>query len=79
MGARNGVTVVIMVQNGFTGVRDALSGEHNALEAVGTATGRPLTDAHSADFQTDPPGQPHTLKSAARESNMVPENMFRIL
>jgi 2-methylcitrate dehydratase PrpD len=34
MGARNGVTAVVMVQMGFTGVRDVLSGEHNALEAL---------------------------------------------
>jgi 2-methylcitrate dehydratase PrpD len=34
MGARNGVTAVTMVQAGFTGVRDVLSGEHNALEAL---------------------------------------------
>jgi 2-methylcitrate dehydratase PrpD len=34
MGARNGVTAVVMVQNGFTGVRDVLSGRHNAMEAL---------------------------------------------
>lgn len=34
MGARNGVTAAIMVQTGFTGVRDVLDGEHNALEAL---------------------------------------------
>jgi len=36
MGARNGVTAAIMVQTGFTGVWDALDGEHNALEALST-------------------------------------------
>jgi 2-methylcitrate dehydratase PrpD len=34
MGARNGVTAAIMVQTGFTGVRDVLGGEHNVLEAL---------------------------------------------
>ena len=34
MGARNGVTAVRMVQAGFTGVRDVLSGRHNVLEAL---------------------------------------------
>jgi 2-methylcitrate dehydratase PrpD len=34
MGARNGVTAALMAQAGFTGVRDVLDGEHNALEAL---------------------------------------------
>jgi 2-methylcitrate dehydratase PrpD len=34
MGARNGVSAVVMVQSGFTGVRDVLSGKHNAMEAL---------------------------------------------
>jgi 2-methylcitrate dehydratase PrpD len=34
MGARNGVTAVVMVQMGFTGVHDVLSGKHNVLEAL---------------------------------------------
>ena len=34
MGARNGVTAVTMAQAGFTGVRDVLSGRHNALQAL---------------------------------------------
>jgi 2-methylcitrate dehydratase PrpD len=34
MGARNGVTSVVMVQMGFTGVRDVLSGKHNVIEAL---------------------------------------------
>lgn len=36
MGARNGVTAAVMVQVGFTGVRDVLDGEHNVLEALST-------------------------------------------
>jgi 2-methylcitrate dehydratase PrpD len=34
MGARNGVTAVVMVQAGCTGVHDVLSGTHNAIEAL---------------------------------------------
>jgi 2-methylcitrate dehydratase PrpD len=34
MGARNGVTAAIMVQAGFTGVRDVMDCEHNVLEAL---------------------------------------------
>ena len=34
MGARNGVTAVTMVQEGFTGVWDILEGEHNVLDAL---------------------------------------------
>jgi 2-methylcitrate dehydratase PrpD len=34
MGARNGVTAAIMAQMGFSGVRDVLDGEHNALIAL---------------------------------------------
>ena len=34
MGARNGVTAAIMAQMGFSGVRDVLDGEHNALQAL---------------------------------------------
>lgn len=34
MGARNGVTAVTMIQAGFTGVPDALEGEHNVFEAL---------------------------------------------
>ena len=33
MGARNGVTAAIMVQAGFSGVADALEGQHNVLNA----------------------------------------------
>jgi 2-methylcitrate dehydratase PrpD len=36
MGARNGVTAAVMVQSGFTGVRDVLDGEHNVLVALST-------------------------------------------
>ncbi|MCZ6585353.1 MAG: MmgE/PrpD family protein [Gammaproteobacteria bacterium] len=36
MGARNGVAAVTMIQAGFTGVRDALEGERNVLDALST-------------------------------------------
>ena len=34
MGARNGVTAALMVQSGFTGVRDVMEGEHNVFNAL---------------------------------------------
>jgi len=36
MGARNGVSAALMVQSGFTGVREVLDGEHNMIEALST-------------------------------------------
>jgi 2-methylcitrate dehydratase PrpD len=47
MGARNGVTAVVMVQTGFTGVRDVLSGRHNAIEALSS---QPHPEAIMADL-----------------------------
>ena len=47
MGARNGVTAVVMVQMGFTGVRDVLSGKHNAIEALSS---QPRPEAMMADL-----------------------------
>jgi 2-methylcitrate dehydratase PrpD len=47
MGARNGVTAVTMVQAGVTGVRDVLSGRHNALEALSS---QPHPEAMVADL-----------------------------
>lgn len=35
MGARNGVTAAVMVQNGCTAVRDVLTCRHNAIKALG--------------------------------------------
>ena len=34
MGARNGVSAALMVQSGFTGVREVLDGEHNMIDAM---------------------------------------------
>lgn len=47
MGARNGVTAVIMVQTGFTAVNDVLSGPHNAIEAL---SAQPHAEAIMADL-----------------------------
>jgi 2-methylcitrate dehydratase PrpD len=47
MGARNGVTAALFVESGFTGVRDVLEGEHNALEALSQ---RPQPEAMVADL-----------------------------
>ncbi len=49
MGARNGVTAVAMVQMGFTGVRDVLSGTHNAIAALAA---QPHPEALLADLGT---------------------------
>ena len=49
MGARNGVTAALFVESGFTGVRDVLEGEHNALEALSQ---RPQPEAMVADLGT---------------------------
>ena len=42
MGARNGVTAALMVQSGFTGVRNVFDCEHNVLEALWLKTGKQL-------------------------------------
>ncbi len=47
MGARNGVTAAVMVQAGFTGVRDVLDGTHNLLRALST---EPKPEAMVADL-----------------------------
>ena len=49
MGARNGVSAALMVQSGFTGVREVLDGEHNMIEALST---EPKPDQMVADLGT---------------------------
>jgi 2-methylcitrate dehydratase PrpD len=49
MGARNGVTAALMVQSGFTGVREVLDGEHNMIEALST---EPKPEQMVADLGT---------------------------
>jgi 2-methylcitrate dehydratase PrpD len=38
MGARNGVTAALLVQSGWTGVKDVLSGQHNFVKAYAPKT-----------------------------------------
>ena len=47
MGARNGVAAATMIQAGFTGVRDALEGERNVLDAL---SGNPAPEEMVADL-----------------------------
>jgi 2-methylcitrate dehydratase PrpD len=49
MGARNGVSAALMVQSGFTGVREVLDGEHNMIEALST---EPKPEQMVADLGT---------------------------
>jgi 2-methylcitrate dehydratase PrpD len=49
MGARNGVTAAVMVQAGFTGVRDVLDGTHNLLRAL---SAEPKPEAMVAELGT---------------------------
>jgi 2-methylcitrate dehydratase PrpD len=92
MGARNGVTAVTMVQAGFTGVRDVLSGRHNALEALSS---QPHPEAMVADLgsrffvsetgiKTYSVGYPNQAPLDAffalrREFGLRPENVERIV
>jgi 2-methylcitrate dehydratase PrpD len=92
MGARNGVTAVTMVQAGFTGVRDVLSGRHNALEALSS---QPHPEAMVADLgsrffvsetgiKTYSVGYPNQAPldaffSLRREFGLRPDNVERIV
>jgi 2-methylcitrate dehydratase PrpD len=92
MGARNGVTAVTMVQAGFTGVRDVLSGRHNALEALSS---QPHPEAMVADLgsrffvsetgiKTYSVGYPNQAPLDAffalrREFGLRPDNVERIV
>src|SRR3990172_3554854 len=63
MGARNGVTAAVMVQTGFTGVRDVLEGEHNVLEALSPSPkpGEMVKDLGSHFFVTETAIKPYPL------------------
>jgi len=92
MGARNGVTAAIMVQAGFTGVRDVLGGTHNLLQALST-TPQPealLADLGSRYFvsesgiKTFPVGYPNqapldALLKLSREHDLTLANVERIV
>ncbi len=92
MGARNGVTAAVMVQAGFTGVHDVLSGTHNLLQALST---EPKPDALLADLgsryfisesgiKTFPVGYPNqspldALLKLRREHNLSTSTVDRIV
>lgn len=92
MGARNGVTAVIMVEMGFTGVRDVLSGRHNAIEALSS---QPHPEAMTADLgsrffvsetgiKTYSVGYPNqapldAIFSLRRQHGLSPEDVERVV
>lgn len=92
MGARNGVTAAVMVQAGFTGVRDVLDGTHNLLRALSTD---PKPEAMVADLgsryfitesgiKTFTVGYPNqspldALLKLRREHDLGPANVASIL
>jgi 2-methylcitrate dehydratase PrpD len=92
MGARNGVTAAVMVQAGFTGVRDVLDGKHNLLQALST---QPQPEAMLADLgsryfitesgiKTFPVGYPNQAPLDAflklfREHKLSPATVERIV
>ncbi len=92
MGARNGVTAAVMVQAGFTGVRDVLDGTHNLLRAL---SNEPKPEAMVAELgsryfitesgiKTFTVGYPNqspldALLKLRREHNLSPANVDTIL
>ncbi len=92
MGARNGVTAAVMVQAGFTGVRDVLDGTHNLLralsnepkpEAMVTELGSRyfITESGIKTFTVGYPNQSplDALLKLRREHNLSPANVDTIL
>ncbi len=63
MGARNGVTAAIMVQTGFSGVADALEGQHNVLNAHSPAPepGQMVADLGSRFYVTETAIKPYPV------------------
>jgi 2-methylcitrate dehydratase PrpD len=63
MGARNGVTAAIMVQAGFSGVADALEGQHNVLNAhsPGPEPGQMVADLGSRFYVTETAIKPYPV------------------
>ena len=92
MGARNGVTAVVMVQNGCTAVRDVLTGRHNALQAL-SANPRPeeimagmgtrffVSETGIKTFSVGYPNQAplDALLTLRREHGLGPDNVERIV
>jgi 2-methylcitrate dehydratase PrpD len=92
MGARNGVTAAVMVQAGFTGVRDVLDGTHNLLRALSTdpkpeamvadlGTRYFITESGIKTFTVGYPNQSplDALLQLRREFNLTPMNVESIL
>ena len=92
MGARNGVTAAVMVQAGFTGVRDVFDCEHNVLEALSTAP-RPaellaglgsrywIAETSIKTYSVGYPIQPalDAFLILRRENSLRPENVDHIV
>ena len=92
MGARNGVSAALMVQSGFTGVRDVLDGEHNMIDAL-SAEPRPeemvaglgrrffVTETAIKTFSVGYPIQApiDALLTLRRQHQLTPENVERIV
>jgi len=92
MGARNGVTAVTMVQAGFTGVEDALDGEHNLIVALSTqpkpeemvaglGTRYFVTESAIKTFSVGYPIQAplDAILTLRRQHNLTPANVEHIL
>jgi 2-methylcitrate dehydratase PrpD len=91
-GNRNGVTAAIMVQMGFTGVRDVLDGEHNMLVALSTQPrGEEMVAGLGSRFyatetaiKTFSVGYPiqaplDAILTLRRQHSLTPDNVDRIL
>lgn len=92
MGARNGVTAAVMVQAGFTGVRDVLDGEHNVLMALssephpeemlaGLGSRFYVTETAIKTFSVGYPIQAalDALLALRREHGLTPQNVAQIV
>src|SRR3989338_892004 len=92
MGARNGVSAALMVQSGFTGVREVLDGEHNMIEALSTepkpeemvaglGTRFFVTETAIKTFSVGYPIQAplDALLTLRRQHNLTPDNVQRIV
>ncbi len=92
MGARNGVTAAVMAQMGFSGVRDVLDGEHNALVAL-SSDPKPeemVAGLGSRYFVTETAIKPYSVGYPIqapldaflrlhREHGLTPDNVERIV
>ena len=91
-GSRNGVTAAIMVQMGFTGVRDVLDGEHNMLVALSTEPKAEemvaglgsrfyVTETAIKTFSVGYPIQAplDAMLTLRRQHGLTPDNVDRIL